>query len=322
MTYPTITPLPDAPSRSQDPDAFSSTADTFVAALPDLVTDVNAAGAYIDNKSIAVGNDFQGTYSAGTTYTTGQSVVYSDVYYLSLVDSNTGNTPDSSPSQWQEIPTSELPDQSGNSGLYLTTDGTDLSWGEAGGGGMKSMQVFTSSGTWTKPAGINLIRVRLVGGGGAGAISTSSNVTGGGAGGYAEEIIDVSAVATVSVTVGNAGASNGAAGGTSSFGAYLSATGGGGGNSGITATLGGAGGVGTGGTLNVYGGVGDTNPDRGNGGGGGGASFFGGGNGSIARGAPSSFPFAYGAGGAGVDQDWSSANTGGAAGIVIVEEYE
>lgn len=103
MSYPDITPLPTAPSRDQSPDAFTTTADAFVAALPDLVTEVNAAGAYIDTKTISVGNDFQGAYSAGTTYTTGQSVLYSDVFYLSLVDSNTGNTPDSSPSEWVEI---------------------------------------------------------------------------------------------------------------------------------------------------------------------------------------------------------------------------
>ena len=103
MAFPTITDLPSAPQRTQTPDAFATTADTFVAALPDLVTEVNTAGAYIDTKTISVGNAFQGTYSAGTTYTTGQSVLYSSKFYLSLVDSNTGNTPDSSPSQWVEI---------------------------------------------------------------------------------------------------------------------------------------------------------------------------------------------------------------------------
>jgi len=103
MSYPTITPLPAAPQRTQDPETFSTTADTFVAALPDLVTEVNAAGAYIDNKSILVGNDFKGTYSAGTTYAQGESVLSSSKYYVSLVDSNTGNTPASSPSQWSEI---------------------------------------------------------------------------------------------------------------------------------------------------------------------------------------------------------------------------
>ena len=103
MTFPTITDLPSAPQRTQTPDAFATTADTFVAALPDLVTEVNTAGAYIDTKTISVGNAFQVTYSAGTTYTTGQSVLYGSKFYLSLVDSNTGNTPDSSPSQWVEI---------------------------------------------------------------------------------------------------------------------------------------------------------------------------------------------------------------------------
>ena len=103
MTYPTISNLPPAPQRTQSPEDFSTTADTFVAALPDLVTEVNAAGDYIDTKTISVGNDFQGAYSAGTTYTTGQSVLYADLFYLSLVDSNTGNTPDSSPSQWVQI---------------------------------------------------------------------------------------------------------------------------------------------------------------------------------------------------------------------------
>jgi hypothetical protein len=103
MTYPTITPLPNAPQRNQSPEAFVTTADTFLAALPNLVTDVNAAGAFIDTKTISVGNDFQGEYSSGTNYSTGQSVSFDETFYLSLVDNNTGNTPDSSPSQWVEI---------------------------------------------------------------------------------------------------------------------------------------------------------------------------------------------------------------------------
>ncbi len=120
MTYPTITPLPAAPQRTQDPDAFANTADTFVAALPDLVTDVNAAGAYIDNKSILVGNNFKGTYSAGTTYLVGESVLSSSKYYVSLVNANTGNTPASSPAQWSEI--AGAPSVSGE--VSLTATGT------------------------------------------------------------------------------------------------------------------------------------------------------------------------------------------------------
>ncbi|VAX25965.1 hypothetical protein MNBD_NITROSPINAE02-2075, partial [hydrothermal vent metagenome] len=101
----------------------------------------------------------------------------------------------------------------------LTADSTQASgvkWGAAtggSGGGLKSVQTFTVSGVWTKPAGINSVRVQLVGGGGGGAGSngTSYNGAGGGAGGYSEEFIDVSAIASETVTVGTGGA-GGAAG--------------------------------------------------------------------------------------------------------------
>jgi hypothetical protein len=52
MTYPTITPLPDAPNRN-DPDNFSTEADAFVAALPALVTETNTAGDYIEVQAVA-----------------------------------------------------------------------------------------------------------------------------------------------------------------------------------------------------------------------------------------------------------------------------
>lgn len=43
-----ITPLPPAPQRDQDPTTFANTADTFVAALPTLVTEINATTSGID----------------------------------------------------------------------------------------------------------------------------------------------------------------------------------------------------------------------------------------------------------------------------------
>jgi hypothetical protein len=104
MTFPAITPLPAAPSRTQTPDAFATTADTFVAALPELVTDVNAAGTYIDTKNATIGNTFKGNYSAGTTYVLGDSVLYTDnKFYVSLQNANIGNTPGAAPSYWVEI---------------------------------------------------------------------------------------------------------------------------------------------------------------------------------------------------------------------------
>ena len=83
------------------------------------------------------------------------------------------------------------------------------------GSGFIGTEVFTSSGTWTKPAACKFVRVYLVGGGGG----------------------------------GNQGSIAGGAGGTSSFGSYISATGG------ARATNGSAGsdGQGVGGTLKLIG---------------------------------------------------------------------
>lgn len=130
--------------------------------------------------------------------------------------------------------------------------------------------VFTSSGTWTKPAGVQYVGAYVMGGGGgggdAGAYSGYNSYSGGGGGGgYAVKMIDVSAVSSVSVTVGAGGAggtgtgADGVAGGTTSFGSYVSATGGSGGDgrwtdygwSGVSATR--PGGVGSGGDLNYTG---------------------------------------------------------------------
>ncbi len=45
--------------------------------------------------------------------------------------------------------------------------------------GLQSMQVFTSSGTWTKPAGISKVKVTVVGGGGGGGGGKNAGATGG-----------------------------------------------------------------------------------------------------------------------------------------------
>ncbi len=191
-------------------------------------------------------------------------------------------------------------------------------------GGLQSVQVFTSSGTWNRPTGITAVQAIVVGGGGGGGYGEAG---GGGAGGVGIELIDVSSVSSATVTRGAGGsgdtgpAGTGGTGGTSSFGAFVSATGGAGGNSdgGSPARIGGFGGVGSGGDININGGPGENGDNGSNYGGSGGTNAYGGGG----RGSLSSVGTAgrsYGGGGGGGGS--LLAGAAGAAGVVIVWEYK
>ena len=132
-------------------------------------------------------------------------------------------------------------------------------------------QVFTSSGTFTVPAGITAVKVTVIGGGGSGGNSTGSNSAsgGGGGGGVAVKYVTgLTPLSTVTVTVGGAAL-------TSSFGTECSATGGATAPTISTTTgsgAGGAGGVGSSGTINITGSSGQTGSAGNYGGAGGGSS--------------------------------------------------
>lgn len=218
-------------------------------------------------------------------------------------------------------------------------------------GGFIKRRVFGTVGTttYTPTPGTNYIVVTVLGGGGGGggtpamASDAYGVAGGGGAGGVAISQI-ASGFSGATVTVGNGGGGGagvgGGVGGTSSFGAFCSATGGQGGAAAGGVAIpamqtGGAGGVGTGGNIytsngssGIYGtalshvnqvsGPGASSPATG---GGGGNSVFSPDPGSGWNGNPAT---SYGAGGGGAAASWSSpAKSGGngGQGIVFVDEY-
>lgn len=207
-----------------------------------------------------------------------------------------------------------------------------------GGGGLQSVQIFTTSGTWTKPAGITKIRAWLYGSGGGGGgcdASATYGAGGGGSGGFTLIELDVTAFATLTVTIGSGGY-GGYGGGSGGSGGHTSlldgatvkarANGGGGGSEGSTnAVEGGFGassnntgtpdiflaGVYGGNGLTLWGGIGGNSPFNGSSA----KSYVYNYNGHEAT--------AYGGGGGGASTNGTSSYQGGNGkpGLIIIEEY-
>ncbi len=120
-------------------------------------------------------------------------------------------------------------------GAGLSLSGGTLA---ASGGGQLREQLFTAGGSWTAPAGVTRVQAIVIGAGGGGG---GPNTTGcgndggpGGIGGVAVGNVTVTPGTSYTITIGAGGTgggtnANGTSGGTSSFGALMSATGGSGG---------------------------------------------------------------------------------------------
>jgi len=120
----------------------------------------------------------------------------------------------------------------GTNGQYVVSDGDGSFSYETP--ATPTIQVITSTGTWTRPTGCKKVKVTVVGGGGGGSGAEDSDSAAGTGGGASIKYVDVTSISSVSVTIGAGGSggaynTDGSDGGTSSFGAHCSATGGDGG---------------------------------------------------------------------------------------------
>lgn len=214
-----------------------------------------------------------------------------------------------------------MPAAAGNGGKIIYSNGTSFVYSDYG---ASNIIIFTSNGTYFPSAGTKSAFVRVVGGGGGGSCYAET----GGSGGFAEGLINLVGVSSVSIQIGQGGGGNyytgfqGAAGGTTSFGSYLTATGGRGANN-PNRHCGGYGGVGSGGLINLYGGGGQGHSYYNAKGG---TSYFGG---SGPSGHPNGGQYAvnyqdYAAPGAGGANGWSYSYTGarGKDGAVWIMEYK
>jgi hypothetical protein len=298
-------------------------------------------------------------WDTDTVYYIGSFASVAGAVYVSRTDANSGHDPTGDPTNWKLLP------------LNLMTALGDLVYGGTDGAGVRlagntdavakmltqtgdglggsaapvwreikgpTVQKFASgSGTYTKPAGVLYIRVRMAGGGGGGAGTGSSGVGASGTGGNTTFGSSFLVANGGGGGTGGGGGLGGSASITGPTGISIAGAGGtgvsnlvnsAGGCGGVTA-FGGAGGGAFGNSSSVAGGSAAANSGSGGGGAGGNASFGGGGGGGaggyidVLVTAPSAtYAYAVGALGAGGTAGTSGqAGGNGGAGVIEVTEY-
>lgn len=210
---------------------ISATTDTFTVTR---ATSATTSGNVTIHAPIVVTVTNHGLSNAGNVYVDYSGISIDGVYKVRSATTNTFLS---------------VPNADGTGGAIVSNWGnyTTTPAGPAT-GTVLLPQVGNSSQTWTRPTGCKAISVELVGAAGSG----NGSYDPGGGGGYSRKFIDVTAISSVAVTVGATGAptlvSGFTTGGTTSFGAQCSATGGGFDPSGSPTP-----GAGAGGTLNLSG---------------------------------------------------------------------
>lgn len=179
MTIPTISTLPTAPARTDPPATFVTRADSFLAALVTMQSELNTTIGAMNTDIGGIAANVTAAQAAqtaaetaetnaeaaqaaaeaasnatlwvsGTSYSAGD-VVYSPVDYKSYRanTATSGTTDPSASADWTKL-TYALPSQSGNAGFYLTTDGSNESWAAVSTGGVE----LTASGSVSAGDGI------------------------------------------------------------------------------------------------------------------------------------------------------------------------
>jgi hypothetical protein len=250
-----------------------------------------AAGPAGPAGASGTGFNFRNTFDNSASYAVNDVVTFQGASYVATAASQGPNnpTPDQNPSAWSVMAAQGAAGAAGAQGPSGSAGpvgppgpvGATGPVGPAGPvgppgsgvGGFNGLQEFTTSGTFTVPAGITQVLVELWGAGGGGGgpqAESAASAGGGGAGGYTRAVFSVIPGAVYNIVVGTGGVggplqrnvnpgingTNGSASQvTDSSSNVLVSAGGGGGGFGVISSpsLGGSGGVGGGGAPNTIG---------------------------------------------------------------------